>query len=37
MELVQACFSVRKELESSFHHRGVRVRLVDACLCAGKT
>ena len=37
MKLVQACLSVRKELEGSFHHCGGPVRLVQACLCAGKT
>ena len=34
MKLVQAGLSVRKELESSFHHCGAPVRLVQACLCA---
>ena len=37
MKLVQACLSVKKELESSFHHCGRLVRLVQAYLCAGKT
>ena len=37
MKLVQACLSVRKELEGSVHHCGGPVRLVQACLCAGKT
>ena len=37
MKLVQAYLSVRKELACSFHHCGVPVRLVQACLCAGKT
>ena len=37
MKLVQASLSVRKELEGSFHHCGAPVRLVQACLCAGKT
>ena len=37
MKLLQACSSVRKELEGSFHHCGGPVRLVQACLCAGKT
>ena len=36
MKLVQACLSVRKQLEGSFHHCGGPVRLVQACLCAGK-
>ena len=35
--LVQSCLSVRKELESSFHHCEGPVRLVQAGLCAGKT
>ena len=37
MKLVQTCLGVRKELEGSFHHCGSAVRLVQACLCAGKT
>ena len=37
MKHVQACLSVRKELESSFNHCGGLVRLVQDCLCAGKT
>ena len=37
MKLVQACLSVRKELEGGFHHCGGPVRLVQGCLCAGKT
>ena len=37
MKLMQACLSVRKELEGSFHQYGDPVRLVYACLCAGKT
>ena len=36
MKLVQAYLSVRKELEGSFHRCGGPVRLVQACLCAGK-
>ena len=32
MKLVQACLSVRKDLESSFHHCGGPVRLVQSCL-----
>ena len=31
---VQACLSARKELESSLHHCGGPVRLVQAGLCA---
>ena len=34
MKLVQAFVSVRKDLESSFHHCGGPVELVQACLCA---
>ena len=37
MKLKQASLSVRKEKEGSFHHCGGPVRLVQACLCAGKT
>ena len=35
MKLVQACLSTRKELESTFHHCGGLVKLVQACVCAG--
>ena len=35
MRLVQACLSARDVRESSFHHCGGPVRLVQACLCAG--
>ena len=34
MKLVQACLSVRKDLEISFHHCGGPVKFVQACLCA---
>ena len=37
MKHVQACLSTRKDLEGSFNHRGGPVKLVQACLCAGKT
>ena len=37
MKLVKACFSDSEDQESSFHHCGDPVRLVQACLCAGKT
>ena len=37
MKHEQACFSARKDLESSFNHCGDPVKLVQACLCAGKT
>ena len=37
MKLVQASLSVRKQLEGCFHHCGGLVRLVQACLGAGKT
>ena len=33
MKLVQACLSVRKDLESSFHNCGGPVKLVQDCLC----
>ena len=34
MKLVQACLSVRKDLESWFYLCGGTVKLVQACLCA---
>ena len=37
MKLVQACLSAREDRGNSFHHCGSTVRLVQACLCAGKT
>ena len=37
MKHVQACLSAREDRESSFHLCGSPVRLVQACLCAGKT
>ena len=37
MKLVKACFSDSEDQESSFHSCGGPVRLVQACLCAGKT
>ena len=37
MKHVQACLSAREDRESSFHCCGCPVRLVKACLCAGKT
>ena len=37
MKHVPARLSVRKELESSFHHCRGLVRHVQACLCAGRT
>ena len=36
MKVVQACLSVRKDLESSFHRCGGPVRIVQACLSARK-
>ena len=36
MKVVQVSLSVRKDLESSFHHYGGPVRLVPACLNTGK-
>ena len=37
MKHVQACLSAREDRESSFYHFDGPVRLVQACLCAGKT
>ena len=37
MKHEQAYFSARKDLESSFHHCGGPVKLVQAYFCAGKT
>ena len=37
MKHVQASLSGRQNRESSFHHCGGPVRLVQACLCAEKT
>ena len=37
MKQVQACLSAMEDRESSFHHCGGPVRLVQACLCVGKT
>ena len=37
MKHVYVCLKARKDLEISFHHCGGPVRLVQACLCAGKT
>ena len=37
MKPVQACLSAREDPESIFHHCGGPVRLVQACLCVGKT
>ena len=37
MKVVQASLSVRKDLESSFHHCGSPVKLVQAFVCAEKT
>ena len=37
MKHVQHCLSAGKDRESSFHHCGGRMRLMQACLCAGKT
>ena len=36
MKHVQDCLSARKDLESSFHHCGSPMKLVQACLNAGK-
>ena len=37
MKRVQACLSARKDGESSFHHCGGPVKLVQTCLYAGNT
>ena len=37
MKHVEACLSAIENRESSFHHFGSTVRLVQGCLCAGKT
>ena len=34
---VQACFSANKDWESSFHHCGGPLQMVQTCLCAGNT
>ena len=37
MKYVKARLSATDDRESSFDHLGSTVRLVQACLCAGKT
>ena len=37
MKHVQACLRAREYRESSFHHCGGSVSLMQACLCEGKT
>ena len=37
MKQAQACLSAREVRESSFNHSGGPVRLVQACLCVGRT
>ena len=37
MKHVQPFSSARKDLESSFNYFGGPVKLLQACLCAGKT
>ena len=37
MKHVRACLRAWNGLQSSFHHYGGPVKLVQACLCAGKT
>ena len=37
MKYVEACLSAREDRQSSFHRCGCLVRLVQACLCEGKT
>ena len=36
MKVVQACLSVRKDRECSFHRCGGAVKLVQSCVSAGK-
>ena len=37
MKHVQACLTGRENRESNFHRGESAVRLVQACLCVGKT
>ena len=37
MKFVKSCFSGSEDQESSFQHCGGPGRLVQSCLCAGKT
>ena len=37
MKHVEACLSAREDRESSFHHCGGTVRLVQVRLCPGKS
>ena len=37
MKHISACLSAREDRESSFHHCGGPVRLVQACFYAGNT
>ena len=37
MKYVEAGLSAREDRENSFHRCGGPVRLLQACLCAGKT
>ena len=37
MTQVEAGLSAREDRENSFHHCGSSVRLVQACLCTGKS
>ena len=37
MKHIDGCLSARDDRESSLHHCGSTVKLVQACLCAGKT
>ena len=37
MKYVEACLSARGDRESNFHRCGGPVKLLQACLCAGKT
>ena len=37
MKHVWACLSAKEDRESRFHYYGSPVRLVEACLCGGKS
>ena len=37
MKYVEGCLSARGDRERNFHRCGGPVRLLQACLCAGKT
>ena len=37
MKHVEGCLSAREDQDSNFHTCGSTVKLVQACLCTGKT